>query len=185
MRVITGTARGRSLDTLKGEDIVRPTSQKIKESMFSAIQFIVAGAKVLDLFAGSGQLGIEALSRGADICVFVDNNREAIEIIKSNLKKTNLFQKAKVLTGDAGKYLAYSKDTFDIVFLDPPYGCGTVEAMLTLLEPCVAPRGQVVCETESGLAMPETAGVLKLKKNYRHGSTTVWLYQNITDNLLD
>jgi 16S rRNA (guanine(966)-N(2))-methyltransferase RsmD len=87
MRVNTGTARGMTLETLPGEDIVRPTSQKVKAAIFSALQFFIPGATMLDLFAGSGQMGIEALSRGASHCVFVDNSREAISVIKRNLNK--------------------------------------------------------------------------------------------------
>ena len=105
MKVITGIAKGKPLETLKGEDVVRPTSQMAKEGIFSAVQFYVASAKTLDLFAGSGQLGIEALSREASLCVFVDQSREAVEIIIKNLKYTNLFSKSRVITSEATRYL--------------------------------------------------------------------------------
>ena len=96
MRVITGTAKGRQLSTLKGEDI-RPTTDRVKEAMFSILHFNLQGSKVLDLFAGSGQLGIEAISRGAKICTFVDNSREAQKIQLQNLKLTNLFKNSRVV----------------------------------------------------------------------------------------
>jgi RNA methyltransferase, RsmD family len=181
MRVITGSARGMKLETLKGEDITRPTSQMIKEAMFSAVQFYIAGARVLDIFSGSGQLGIEALSRGALNCAFVDQSREACDIIKTNLKKTGLFQQARVSTGDAVRYLEYCKDVFDIVFVDPPYGGGTLEKILPLLEPLMSANGHILCESETSINLPETVGTLQLKKSYRHGTTTVWLYRKTAE----
>lgn len=178
MRVITGTARGRALQTLKGEDIVRPTSQKIKEAMFSAVQFYVAGARVLDLYAGSGQLGVEALSRGAQRCTFIDSDREAVDIIKLNLQKTKLYDKARVLTADARRFLAGTKDSYDLVFVDPPYHKGTVGEILPLLEKAVSPSGFVLCETEADCTLPDAVGTLEQKKTYKHGQTKVWLYRN-------
>ena len=86
MRVIAGTARGKNLQALPGEDITRPTINRVKEAMFSSVQFLVPGARVLDLFAGSGQLGIEALSRGAKSCLFVDRSAEALAVVKANCK---------------------------------------------------------------------------------------------------
>jgi len=176
MRVITGNARGIKLAALSDDEITRPTSDMIKGAMFSAIQFYVAGAKVLDLFAGSGQLGIEALSRGAASCVFVDSNRDACDVIKENLKKTKLFQQAKVMAGDAVGYLSYAKDKFDIVFADPPYHRGIMAESLPLIAPLVAERGLVICETEADAELPQTVGALTLKKRYGHGKIAWWLY---------
>jgi len=181
MRVITGSAKGRKLETLKGEDVIRPTSDKIKESMFSAIQFYIAGAKVLDLFAGSGQLGIEALSRDASVCTFVDISREACDVIKTNLKKTELFDKARVITGDAERYVTNTKDDYDIVFIDPPYGYGTVDKFLNLIEPHMTDNGFVVCETESNCEPVVQAGALEFQKSYRHGKTMVWIYKKFPE----
>lgn len=178
MRVITGSARGAKLATLSGDEMVRPTSDMIKGAMFSAIQFYVAGAKVLDLFAGSGQLGIEALSRGAANCVFVDASRDACDIIKENLLKTKLFRQARVMTGDAAGYLSHAKDKFDLIFADPPYHRGIMAGALPLIAPLVAERGLVICETESGAELPQTVGALTLKKRYGHGRIAWWLYQN-------
>ena len=119
MRVITGIARGKRLVTPDTYD-VRPTSDKVKEALFSALQFDIEGRRVLDLFAGSGQLGIEALSRGAKSCVFVDNSRASINLVKKNLEITGLEDNAKVIQSDFSSFAAMSRDTFDLVFLDPP-----------------------------------------------------------------
>ena len=129
MRVITGSAKGKRLKTLDGLD-VRPTSEKVKESIFSIIQFELEGAKFLDLFAGSGQIGIEALSRGAEMCVFVDSNRDSQNIIKENLQSTNLFSKSRVVNMDSLAYVDRCTDVFDIAFLDPPYNLGILQKVL-------------------------------------------------------
>ncbi len=176
MRVITGTARGRNLETLPGEDVVRPTAQRVKEGIFSAIQFRVEGAKVLDLFSGSGQLGIEALSRGAKVCVFVDESRDATAVIIRNLKRAELFSDSRVITSSAERYLDHVTDPFDILFMDPPYGRGTVKQLLTLAGRALTGGGILVCETEKECDMPETSGPLTLKKSYRYGRTMVWIY---------
>mgnify|MGYP002675531026 CR=1 FL=1 len=116
MRVITGTARGRVLRTLEGED-VRPTTDRVKEAVFSIIQFEIEGRRVLDLFAGSGQLGIEALSRGADSATFVDMSKDSLATVKYNLEHTKLGDRAKVIQTDALSFLKLTKDRFDIVFI--------------------------------------------------------------------
>ena len=123
MRVITGKARGMKLATLDGEDITRPTTERVKEGVFSAIQFDIAGKRVLDLFAGSGQMALEALSRGADSAVLIDENTDAIAIIKENAKKTGFMKQCAISRMDYSEYLksVAGKERFDIVFLDPPY----------------------------------------------------------------
>ena len=117
MRVITGTARGRRLKTPENSDI-RPTTDNVKESVFNIIQFDIEGRRVLDLFAGTGQLGIECLSRGAAEAVFIDDSREAVRIVKDNLKACGF--SAPVLQQDALSYLR-SCGRFDLIFVDPPY----------------------------------------------------------------
>ena len=116
MRVITGSARGRVLRTLEGED-VRPTTDRVKEAIFSIIQFEIEGRQVLDLFAGSGQLGIEALSRGAAYATFTDMNKDAVNIVKQNLLSTGLHRNSAVLQTDAITFLKNSKKKFDIIFI--------------------------------------------------------------------
>ena len=176
MRVITGSARGRRLITLEGSD-VRPTTDKVKEALFSIVQFELEGRRVLDLFAGSGQLGIEALSRGADSCVFVDSSKKAVEVVKQNLAATGLARRASVLHGDALRYLQTCRDRFDVAFLDPPYGTGTLQKALTLLPPLMRPSGVVVCEAPKGEALPETADNFSLWRTYHYGKVSLAVYR--------
>ena len=122
MRVITGSARGRRLKELTGME-TRPTTDKVKESLFSIIQFDIEGRRVLDLFAGTGQLGIEALSRGAASAVFIDRRADAVRLVKDNLELCGLSDRASVRCGDAMSYLR-SGEKFDLIFLDPPYAAG-------------------------------------------------------------
>lgn len=176
MRVITGLARGRRLETLPGE-VTRPTSEKVKESLFSAIQFDIEGRRVLDLFAGSGQLGIEALSRGASGCVFVDKNTDAVKVIRQNLQNTGLAAKSQVLGTDAMTYLTRPGDRFDLVFLDPPYAAELLLPALQKVEPLVNDGGIIVCETEDGVELPERVGRFAVARTYRFGRIHVWLYR--------
>ena len=120
MRVIAGTARGRRLKELEGMD-TRPTTDKVKESMFNILQFDLDGRRVLDLFAGTGQLGIEALSRGADHAVFVERRADAVRLIRENLKATEFSGQAGVVQGDALEFLAGRRERFDIIVSNPPY----------------------------------------------------------------
>ena len=130
MRIIAGTARGTALKTLPGTDVTRPTVARVKEGMFSAVQFLVPGARVLDAFAGSGQLGLEALSRGAASCVFLDESRAACAVVRENAAAARLAERARVLQTSAGAYLAACPQTFHLILLDPPYRRGTVAAIL-------------------------------------------------------
>lgn len=177
MRVIAGDARGSKLAALPGMEVTRPTADRVKEGMFSAVQFILPGAKVLDLFAGSGQLGIEALSRGAAKCVFVDENREAAAVVTQNLKSTGLYQKAVVANTEVFSYLSGTRDAFDIILLDPPYRYGTVEKALPLLEKILAEDGVILAETELAASLPETIGALVRKKQYKYGTVLVSRYE--------
>lgn len=176
MRVITGSARGRKLLTLEGDD-VRPTTDRTKEAMFSSIQFDIEGTKVLDLFAGSGQLGIEALSRGADSAVFVDRNRQAIEVIKKNLLTTSLAKKAIVLNTDADTYVCSTKEKFSFVFMDPPYEKGFLQRLLPLVENVVLPGGAIICEHPYGEELPEELENMKIYRTYRYGKIAVTVYR--------
>lgn len=176
MRVITGLARGRRLETLPG-DATRPTGEKVKESLFSAIQFDIEGRRVLDLFAGSGQLGIEALSRGAAGCVFVDKNTEAVKVIRQNLLHTGLAEKSQVLGTDALTYLTRPGDRFDLVFLDPPYASELLLPVLNKVAPLVNDGGIIVCETDDNTVLPDRLDRFAVAKTYRFGHTYVWLYR--------
>lgn len=150
MRIITGTARGVKLETLEGE-ATRPTAERLKEALFSMIQFDVEGRDVLDLFGGSGQLGLEALSRGAASATFIDSSREAADIIIGNSRNCKLFDKCRISAMDSLAYLrsAAGKQDFDIIFLDPPYAAGLMSDCLRLIADggILAEGGVIACET--------------------------------------
>ena len=180
MRVITGAARGRRLKTLEGND-VRPTTDRVKEAVFSIIQFEVQAAKVLDLFAGSGQMGIEALRRGAKLAVFVDQSRQSLEVVRENLKSTGLTAGSRVVTMDYKSFLVGCKDRFDIAFLDPPYHQGLLKEALSLVAACMEPGGVILCEHQKGEELPETVVDFKLQKQYNYGKITVTAYRAVSD----
>ena len=175
MRVITGTARGVRLTTPDGMD-TRPTTDKVKEAIFSAIQFELDGARFLDLFAGSGQMGIEALSRGAKNCVFIDSSRVAVRTIQENLQRTKLADRATVLCTDAARYLATGTEKFDLIFLDPPYHQGIPQRLFSQLKPVLAPGGTVIIETASDETPPEELPFLRFYRQYRYGYILVTVY---------
>lgn len=168
MRIITGLARGVRLETLEG-DSVRPTTEKVKEAIFSSIQFDIEGATVLDLFAGSGQLGLEALSRGARKAVFIDSSPQAIEIIKRNVKKTKLEKSSVVYRSDYGSFLLGTKECFDIAFIDPPYSEGILDEALKSVVPRMSDAGIIVCEHPSDVSVSECVGSFKIFKQYNYG----------------
>ena len=176
MRVITGTARGKKLKTLESLDI-RPTSDMVKEAIFSIIQFDVPGASVLDLFAGSGQLGIEALSRGASHCVFVEKSRPAYEIVNENLMHCDFKKNSRLLLMDSLDYLKTAKNGLDIAFLDPPYRQGLIEKALPLLDEKMNPGAIIVCEHEKELTLDDSYGRMQLHKRYKYGKIAVTVYK--------
>ena len=176
MRVITGSARGVRLQAPKGMD-TRPTLDQVKEGIFSAIQFEVEGRRVLDLFAGSGQLGIEALSRGAASATFVDMSKDSLSTVKYNLEHTKLGDNAKVVQTDALSFLKLTKDKFDIVFLDPPYASSLVVDSMKLLSDVVAAGGCAICETPVDSELPESLGELKFHRSYRYGKIKITVYR--------
>ncbi len=151
LRIITGTAKGKKLKTLEGE-ATRPTSERIKEAVFSAIQFDVEGRRVLDLFAGSGQMGLEAISRGAVSAMFVDSAREAMDIVKDNARSVGFFDKCRYLVSDFKNYIrkAAAREKFDLVFVDPPYAMKCCyETAVRLAESGILSSGAIVV-LESG-----------------------------------
>lgn len=176
MRVITGSAKGRRLKTLPGLD-VRPTIEGVKEAIFSIVQFDVEDAVVLDMFAGSGQLGIEALSRGARKAVFVDNSPESIKIIKDNLKHTQLEKNAVVVNSANNAFLRSTRDTFDIAILDPPYNHRLIHKSMPQLVEKMSECGIIICEHERETTLPERFGEFAVSKIHRHGRATLTVYR--------
>ena len=175
MRVITGTARGCKLTTPEGMD-VRPTGEKVKEGVFSSIQFELEGAHVLDLFAGSGQLGIEALSRGAARAVFVDNSTKSLRCINENLRNTKLTRLADVINRDSYDYIRLTAQTFDIIFLDPPYRYGHIHKLLPLAASKLRDGGSIICEYEKGSEDILAPDGMTLKKIYTYGKINVAVF---------
>ena len=174
MRVITGTARGRRLKTPEGMDI-RPTTDNVKESVFNILQFDIEGRRVLDLFAGTGQLGIECLSRGAKEVVFIDQSRDAVKIAKDNLKACGF--SAPVLQQDAISYLS-ACGKFDLIFVDPPYDAGLYKTVLEKINSIdiLSEGGIILCESRRETDMPELQTPYYLRKEYRYGKVKLSLY---------
>ncbi len=177
MRVITGTARGRKLVTVEGEEIVRPTADAVKEAIFSAIQFEIRQARVLDLFAGSGQLGIEALSRGAKEAYFVDNSKESIEVIRTNLTSTGFLEQSKICAMPFKAFLRNAGAMFDIALLDPPYRYGLIQKALPELENIMSENGIIICEHEKECALPQNLERFEISRVLRHSKTLVTIYR--------
>ena len=177
MRVITGGARGAKLKTLEGL-ATRPTSDRVKEAIFNIIQFDIQGRRVLDLFGGSGQLAIEALSRGADYAVILDQSAEAVKVIKDNLKKTKFDQQASVFQMDYLCYLSTAREKFDLIFLDPPYAEKSLENALQKISEIdiLSEGGIIICERPKDKVMPPEVGGLLCSRDYNYGKTAVNLY---------
>ena len=178
MRVITGKARGITLLTPDGM-LTRPTSDKVKEALFSIIQFDVPGAKVLDLFGGTGQLGIEALSRGANSAVFVDEREAACKLIRENLKKTRLENDGRVVRSDYLDYLKKCKEQYDIIILDPPYAEVFLENALKMITEIdiLQSGGIIIAERPSGKELPWNFEGFTRSRDYKYGNTLLTFYR--------
>ena len=180
MRVITGSARGVQLKTPEGLQ-TRPTADRVKEALFSIIQFEIPCARVLDLFGGTGQLGIEALSRGAKSAVFVDESEKACTLIRENLKRTKLSENGKVIRSDYMQYLQNCRETFDIVFLDPPYAEVFLENALNKLTEIdiLQSGGIIVAERPVGKELPWEFEGFQRSKDYKYGQTLLTIYRKV------
>lgn len=176
MRVITGSARGRKLKAPEGYD-VRPTSDGVKEAIFSAIQFEIEGRTVLDLFAGSGQLGIEAISRGAKKAVFVDSSQTSIKLIKENIEHVGFEKQSEVINMPNTAFLRTTKETFDIALLDPPYDRKLIQKSLPALTSIMSDEGVIVCEHEIECRLPEEVNGFVIVKSKKHGKTGLTIYR--------
>lgn len=182
MRVITGLAKGRKLDTLEGTD-VRPTTDMVKEAVFSAIQFDIMGRTFLDLFAGSGQMGIEAISRGALKSTFIDSNQNAISVINGNLSKTGFTDKAKVIKGEYSSFLASTNEKFDIAFLDPPYRLNILENALNTVTGVMNKHGIIICEHPSDVQLPEAINGFSLERQRKYSKIIISIYRKDSEKI--
>ncbi len=182
MRVIAGTAKGTALKTPDGL-LTRPTAERVKEAMFSIIQFDIPGARVLDLFGGTGQLGIEALSRGAKRAVFVDQREDACRLIRENLKRAKLSESGEVARADYLSYLKNCREHFDIIFLDPPYAEVFLENSLKQITEIDILRygGIIVAERPLGKELSWTFPGYTRSKDYKYGKTLLAVYRKDRD----
>lgn len=180
MRVITGKARGVQLKTPEGM-LTRPTADRVKEALFSIINFEVPGAHVLDLFGGTGQLGIEALSRGAEQAVFVDAREDACRLIKENLRRTKLESCGRVIRSDYLDYLSRCKENFDIILLDPPYAEVFLEnALKRICEiDILRSNGIIVTERPLGKELPWEFEGYSRSKDYKYGKTLLTIFRKM------
>lgn len=178
MRIITGEYRGRKLETPIGYD-VRPTTDKVKEAIFNLLQNEIYDSVCVDLFAGTGSLGLEALSRGAKRCYFCDNARASLNLVKTNIKICGAGDKSMVLAGDFTKTLTRIKEKADIFFLDPPYAAGLYEKCFALIESLdlLSDEGIIIAEHGKYDEMPEQIGRLVKVKERRYGKIVVSIYQ--------
>lgn len=178
MRVISGSAKGISLKTPKGMT-TRPTADRVKEALFSIIQFDIPGAKVLDLFGGTGQLGIEALSRGAKSAVFVDESQDACSLIRENLNTARLYAESQVIRSDYMNYLNHCHQKFDLIFLDPPYAEVFLEnAIKTITQiDILQTDGIIVCERPYGKVLNFEESEYARSRDYKYGSTVLTVFR--------
>lgn len=176
MRIITGTARGKRLIAPEGTEVARPTAERVKEGLFSAIQFDIEGRRVLDLFAGSGQLGLEALSRGAASAVFVDSSDISLNALRKNIESTGL-ENAKVIKSDFSSYTAVSRDIFDIVFIDPPYASNLFKKAISDCTRLMSNAGMIICEHPASVTLDEEISGFTISKTYKYGKVCVTVYK--------
>ena len=170
MRVISGLARGRKLKEPQGLD-TRPTTDKVKESLFNIIQFELEGRRVLDLFAGTGQLGLEALSRGAEHCTFVDQRREAAALVKENIRLCRFEDRTRVAQEEAQWFLRSCGERFDVIFLDPPYKTDLLNQCIEKIAAfdILREHGIIVCESGADWSVPTLTPPYEAGREYRYG----------------
>ena len=177
MRVITGSARGRRLKELEGME-TRPTTDRVKEGLFNVLQFDIEGRKVLDLFAGTGQLGIECLSRGAASAVFVDRRPDAAALTRENLKLCDLTDRSRVVAGDSMEFLKAAREKYDLIFLDPPYQSDLLDRALETIArfDILREHGIIVCESAAERTIPQLEAPYERGREYRYGKIKLTLF---------
>lgn len=182
MRVVSGTCKGRSLKAVPGST-TRPTTDKVKEALFNIIGPYFEGGVGLDLFAGSGGLGIEALSRGLEKVIFVDRDPKAVQIIKENIAACQFDEQSEVYRNDAEralKAILKREIVFDYIFLDPPYKKQQLVKLMETMnnESFISPNGVIVCEHASEIELPDAIGLFKIIKKEKYGIIGITIYQN-------
>ena len=178
MRVVAGRAKGVALKTPDGM-LTRPTSDRVKEAMFSIIQFDLPGAVVLDLFGGTGQLGIEAISRGAKSATFVDSREEACRLIRENLKRAGMEKEARVVRMDYMDFLKRNKESYDVILLDPPYAEEYLENSLKMITEIdiLQSGGIIIAERPLGKELSWDFEGFTRSKDYKYGNTLVTVFR--------
>ena len=176
MRIIAGSAKGRSIVGPKGIK-TRPMTDRAREALFSSLGSRLIGSRVLDLYAGSGSLGLEALSRGASSAVFVDKGREALTALRKNVAAVGLG--GEIVAGDTDRYLEGCESSFDLVFVDPPYALSlaSVQEVLSKLEPLLESDATVVVHRRVGEDPPAGPAVLTRVGDRRYGDSRLWTYR--------
>ena len=175
MRVISGSARGRKLVALPGLD-TRPTTDRVKESIFNIIMPYIPAKCVLDLFSGSGAMGIEALSRGSEHCIFVEKEKSAMSVTKQNIGLARVDDRSETFQGDALSYLDRTSESFDVIFLDPPYSTGLLTKAIEKIAEnnILSDNGIIVAESEYLGEEPDNK-LFDIKKSAKYGKTTVFV----------
>ncbi|MBL8917474.1 MAG: 16S rRNA (guanine(966)-N(2))-methyltransferase RsmD [Myxococcaceae bacterium] len=180
MRIVAGSARGRTLKTPRGSDVTRPTADRVRETIFNVLGQTCDGLRVLDLFAGTGALGLEALSRGAAQAVLVDSGREAVGLCRENVKALGFEARARVIAAPVTKaveQLATEGGRFELVFSDPPYAARAGVEVLTAIEPLVTAEGVAVIEHGADEALPEQVGRWQRLDERAFGATVVSIFR--------
>ena len=176
MRIISGSKRGKKLAALEGGK-VRPTTDRVKESLFNILQFNISGSSFVDLFAGSGQIGLEALSRGADRGYFVESSREAAGLIRQNILSTGFEDRAELFMGDYKSFFRQKQqESFDIIYIDPPYYENMFLSAAELSSMYVKPAGLIICEHPTTEELPQRIGEAIAGKSYRYGKIELTIY---------
>jgi 16S rRNA (guanine(966)-N(2))-methyltransferase RsmD len=181
MRIVAGTAKGRVLATPKSDDVIRPTADRVRETLFNVLGQWCEGLSVLDLFAGTGALGFEALSRGAVKATFVDHAREAQDLIRLNAETLKFTPQVELVTMSVSKgllSLGARKATFDLVFIDPPYAQEAGLATLTACAPVLNPGARVVVEHGKTEVLPQAVGLLEKVDERTFGLTVMSIFSN-------
>ncbi len=177
MRIISGMRRGMKLKAPEGMN-TRPTTDRVKESIFNVISFALPATRVLDLFAGSGALGIEAISRYSDFCIFVEKDKKAIELIKTNIEGADFSDKCRIVNSDALSYIENCREQFDLIFLDPPYNMGFLHNIIEKIneKDLLSEAGIIVVETEKG-GESVPLDLYNVRKSVTYGKTTITILQ--------